>query len=158
MSGETTFTADLGSGVVVVRPARATICSQCGEEWIDDATARRLEQVVNDARSGHREVELNSGVTRLYRLAPAEIKTRSCGAGRLGLRARFAGNGRGLRLVLVRDSLPAGWPAPSAGAPDCNGLAAVPLRAKVLGLSTAGGVRPGKAGWKPARRAAGNPR
>jgi YgiT-type zinc finger domain-containing protein len=57
-SGETTFTADLGSGVVVVRRVRATICSQCGEEWIDDATARRLEEVVNAARAQHREVEV----------------------------------------------------------------------------------------------------
>ena len=60
MSGETTFTADLGSGVVVVRRVRATICSQCGEEWIDDVTARRLEQVVNAARAGHREVEITA--------------------------------------------------------------------------------------------------
>lgn len=56
--GETTFTADLGSGVVVVRRVQATVCSQCGEEWIDDATARRLEQLVNEARAGHREVEI----------------------------------------------------------------------------------------------------
>ncbi|MEO7299271.1 MAG: type II toxin-antitoxin system MqsA family antitoxin [Verrucomicrobiota bacterium] len=59
-SGETTFTADLGSGVVVVRRVRATVCSQCGEEWIDDATARRLEQVVKEARSSHREVEVTA--------------------------------------------------------------------------------------------------
>ena len=59
-TGETTFTADLGSGVVVVRRVQATVCSQCGEEWIDDATARRLEQVVNEARSGHREVEITA--------------------------------------------------------------------------------------------------
>jgi YgiT-type zinc finger domain-containing protein len=54
--GTTTFTADLGSGVVVVRRVRATVCSQCGEEWIDDAAARQLEQVVNEARLHHREV------------------------------------------------------------------------------------------------------
>ena len=58
--GETTFTADLGSGVVVVRRVRATVCSQCSEEWIEDATARRLEQVVNNARSQHREVEVTA--------------------------------------------------------------------------------------------------
>ncbi len=52
--------ADLGSGVVVVRRVQATVCSQCGEEWIDDATARRLEQVVNEARSGRREVEITA--------------------------------------------------------------------------------------------------
>ena len=59
-NGETTFTADLGSGIVVVRHVLATICSQCGEEWIDDATARRLEQVVDEARSGHRDVEITA--------------------------------------------------------------------------------------------------
>ena len=58
--GETTFTADLGSGGVVVRRVQATVCSQCGEEWIDDATARRLEQVVNEARSNHRQVEVTA--------------------------------------------------------------------------------------------------
>ena len=60
MRGETTFTADLGSGVVVVRRVQATVCSQCGEEWIDDATARRLEQVANEARASHREVEVTA--------------------------------------------------------------------------------------------------
>lgn len=50
----------LATGLVVVRRVRATVCSQCGEEWIDDATAHRLEQVVNAARSGHREVEITA--------------------------------------------------------------------------------------------------
>ena len=36
--GKTTFSADLGSGIVVVRDVKARICWQCGEEWIDDAT------------------------------------------------------------------------------------------------------------------------
>ena len=57
-AGVTTFTADLGSRVVVVRKVRATVCAQCGEEWIDDAVARRLEQVVNDARVQRRELEV----------------------------------------------------------------------------------------------------
>ena len=30
------------------------------QEWIDDATARRLEQVVNEARAQHREVEVTA--------------------------------------------------------------------------------------------------
>jgi len=59
-AGETTFTADLGSGIVVVRRVRARVCSQCGEEWIDDATARRLEEVVNEARSKGRKVEVTA--------------------------------------------------------------------------------------------------
>ena len=56
----TTFTADLGSGVVVVRKVRATVCAQCGEEWIEDAVARRLEQVVSDARRQQREVDVTA--------------------------------------------------------------------------------------------------
>ena len=58
IKGTTTFNADLGRGVVVVRQVRATICSQCGEEWIDDATARQLEQIVNDARERDLQVEV----------------------------------------------------------------------------------------------------
>ena len=59
-TGVTTFTADLGSGVVVVRKVRATVCSQCGEEWIEDAVARRLEQVVNAARLQQREGDVTA--------------------------------------------------------------------------------------------------
>lgn len=59
-AGVTTFTADLGSGVVVVRKVRATVCAQCGEEWIEDAVARRLEQVVSDARRQQREVDVTA--------------------------------------------------------------------------------------------------
>ena len=58
--GTTTFTADLWSGVVVVRRVRATICLQCGEEWIDDTAARRVEQIVNEARLQHREVQVTA--------------------------------------------------------------------------------------------------
>lgn len=54
----TTFSADLGTGVVVVRDVRATVCSQCGEEWIDDETAKELERVVNDARTRNLQVEV----------------------------------------------------------------------------------------------------
>lgn len=56
--GKTTFSADLGSGVVVVREVEATICSQCGEEWIDDCTAQQLERIVNDARARRSQVEV----------------------------------------------------------------------------------------------------
>lgn len=58
--GKVTFTADLGTGLVVVRRVDATVCTQCGEEWIDEATALRLEKVVNEARAQHREVEVTA--------------------------------------------------------------------------------------------------
>ena len=56
--GTTTFTADLGTGVVVVRHVRATVCSQCGEEWIDHDTAQRIEAIVAEARVKRLQVEV----------------------------------------------------------------------------------------------------
>lgn len=57
-AGTTTYTVDLGIGVVVVRNVRAQICSQCGEEWIDHATAQKLETIVEEARAKQRQVEV----------------------------------------------------------------------------------------------------
>lgn len=56
--GTTTYTVDLGTGVVVVRNVQAQLCSQCGEEWIDHQTAQRLEAVVQEARTKQRQVEV----------------------------------------------------------------------------------------------------
>jgi YgiT-type zinc finger domain-containing protein len=57
---ETTFTVDFGTGVVVVRNVAATICSQCGMEWIDDDTAFKIENIVKEAKKKHSVVEVLS--------------------------------------------------------------------------------------------------
>lgn len=56
--GRTTFSVDLGTGVVVVRNVSAEICKQCGEEWIGPETATALEQIVQKAREARTEVEV----------------------------------------------------------------------------------------------------
>ncbi len=33
-------------------------CSQCGEEWIDDTTAKSLEKIVNEARKKKAQFEV----------------------------------------------------------------------------------------------------
>jgi len=48
--GFTTFTAELGFGVVVVRKVPATVCSQCGADWIGDQVAAKIEALVAEAR------------------------------------------------------------------------------------------------------------
>ena len=58
--GKTTFTVDLGFGVVVVRDVPATVCSQCGADWISDNIAEKLETIVEGARSKHHQVEVIS--------------------------------------------------------------------------------------------------
>jgi YgiT-type zinc finger domain-containing protein len=58
--GTTTFTVDLGFGVIVIRNVPAMVCSQCGADWIADNIAERLEVMVNDARKRKRQVEVTA--------------------------------------------------------------------------------------------------
>jgi len=58
IKGTTTFTAELGFGVVVVRSVPAHVCEQCGEAWLDDAVAARLERYVQDAREKREQVSI----------------------------------------------------------------------------------------------------
>ena len=64
--GKTTFTVDLKFGVVVVREVPALVCDQCGEAWIEDGVAERLEQMVRrcarqESRGGGGELGKNGG-------------------------------------------------------------------------------------------------
>ena len=56
--GKTTFTVDLGFGVVVVRGVPALTCVQCGEDWIEDPVAAQLETMVLQARAKKIEIEV----------------------------------------------------------------------------------------------------
>jgi len=57
-SGTTTFAVDLKFGVVVVREVPALVCTKCGDAWIDDPVAAKLESIVMEARSKHTVVEV----------------------------------------------------------------------------------------------------
>ena len=56
--GSTTYTVDLGTGLIVVRDVPALVCSQCGEEWIAPDVAVRPEDVVNRARADSAQIEV----------------------------------------------------------------------------------------------------
>ena len=56
--GKTTYSADLGSGVILVRNVPATVCMQCGEAWIDPHTAQKLEQITQAAREKGLQVKV----------------------------------------------------------------------------------------------------
>ena len=58
--GTTTFTVDLGFGVIVIRNVPATVCLQCGADWIADDIAERLEVMVGDARKRQHQVEVTA--------------------------------------------------------------------------------------------------
>ena len=56
--GTTTFTVELGFGVVVVRDVPAQVCDLCGTDWLEDSTAEKLEKIVEQARLKHPVVEV----------------------------------------------------------------------------------------------------
>ncbi|MDR2924208.1 MAG: type II toxin-antitoxin system MqsA family antitoxin [Treponema sp.] len=45
--GFSTFTADMGGCIVVIKNVPSRVCGQCGESSYSDAVARRLEQIVH---------------------------------------------------------------------------------------------------------------
>ena len=49
--GFSTFTADMGGCIVVIKNVPSRICDQCGESSYNDETARRLEQIVQSVMS-----------------------------------------------------------------------------------------------------------
>jgi len=55
---KTTYTVDLGSGVVVVRRIPAAICTRCGDEWLADVTVQELEGIVEDAKKRKSQAEI----------------------------------------------------------------------------------------------------
>ena len=54
----TTFTVDLGKSIIVIRNIPATVCSLCGESWIDDNIAENIELLVEEAKRKNRMIEV----------------------------------------------------------------------------------------------------
>ncbi len=68
--GTTTFTVDLGFGVVVVREVPAQVCDLCGADWIEDRVAEKLEQIVEQAKRSHPVVEVANWNDKVATLHP----------------------------------------------------------------------------------------
>lgn len=56
--GFSTFTVDLKTGVLVIREVPAEVCDQCGESWIADKTAEKLEKITNEFKQKMAQVEV----------------------------------------------------------------------------------------------------
>ena len=56
--GTTTFVADFGQCVLVVRHVPADVCTQCGEAWIADDRAAQLESLAREARANGKQFEV----------------------------------------------------------------------------------------------------
>ena len=52
----TSFTVDYNTGIVIVREVPAKVCSQCGEEWISDDIASKLEEIVSISKKQNQEI------------------------------------------------------------------------------------------------------
>ncbi len=60
VAGVTTYSVDLGFGVVVVRDVPAMVCVQCGEDWIDSDIAKELERITDEAKRKRAQVNIVS--------------------------------------------------------------------------------------------------
>lgn len=56
--GTTTFTADMGDTLVVVRNVPAILCSLCGNAWLSDEVAASIEIIAEEAKKNHRQMEV----------------------------------------------------------------------------------------------------
>jgi YgiT-type zinc finger domain-containing protein len=56
--GATTFTVELGFGIVVVRDVPNQVCDLCGTDRLEDSVAEKLELIVEQARQKHTVVEV----------------------------------------------------------------------------------------------------
>lgn len=56
--GTTTFTVDTKDTLVVIRNVPATLCSLCGNAWLDDQVAAEVEGMVEEAKKSHRQMEV----------------------------------------------------------------------------------------------------
>ena len=54
----TTFTLDLDETIIVIRKVPAQVCTQCGEDWISDKSTQKIDEIVEQAKSNHSQVEI----------------------------------------------------------------------------------------------------
>lgn len=54
--GTTTFVLDLKSSLIVIRNVPALVCTQCGEEWIEDSKTIELEQITERTKAHDSQV------------------------------------------------------------------------------------------------------
>ena len=58
LAGTTTFAVDYRDGLFIARNVPAEVCEQCGESWIGDISAARLESLLQAAKAARRQVEI----------------------------------------------------------------------------------------------------
>ena len=56
--GKVNFPVDLEENFILIKEVPALVCKQCGEHFLDDATAKRIEEIVETARSSNVEIEV----------------------------------------------------------------------------------------------------
>jgi YgiT-type zinc finger domain-containing protein len=56
--GTTTFTAELGFGIVVVREVPAQVCDVCGSDWLEYSVTEKLGLIIGQARRNQPAVQV----------------------------------------------------------------------------------------------------
>jgi YgiT-type zinc finger domain-containing protein len=58
--GTMTFTADLKAGLLVVRDVPATVCDQCGAQWLDNDASVKIDEYAKEMQTKGAQVEIVS--------------------------------------------------------------------------------------------------
>lgn len=59
-AGTMTFTADMKAGLLVVRDVPATVCDQCGAEWLENDAAIKIDEYAREMQAKGAQVEIVS--------------------------------------------------------------------------------------------------
>jgi YgiT-type zinc finger domain-containing protein len=55
-NGKVNHIVDLGERIIIVKNVPANVCDQCGEYFVDNETAMKLEAIVDEAKKNKAEV------------------------------------------------------------------------------------------------------
>ena len=58
--GTTTITLERGGATIVIKRVPARVCRNCGEEYVDDATASRVLQTAEEAAQSGVQVDVRN--------------------------------------------------------------------------------------------------
>jgi YgiT-type zinc finger domain-containing protein len=56
--GKTTVTVQRGETLVIIKDVPADVCRDCGEAYLDDNVAQKIEQQVEEAVARHTEIAI----------------------------------------------------------------------------------------------------
>jgi YgiT-type zinc finger domain-containing protein len=75
--GNVIYTVNIGTGIIIVKDVPASVCNQCGEEWINSKIAKELEKIIESARKQKLQLEIIPFINKQQKSVLAESRVLS---------------------------------------------------------------------------------